>query len=77
MLRDALMLAAEAGANEEETSKTAFYVAGSVLAAWAVVVSIIGFTRHEFPGGRGAARGVMLLSAVLVAATMASAVLTG
>jgi hypothetical protein len=60
-----------------ETSKTAFYVMGSVLAVWAVVVSAIGIARHAtFPPSKGAARGVMALSALLVAATMASAILT-
>ena len=28
-----------------EKSKTAFYIAGAVLAAWAVVVSVVGVTR--------------------------------
>jgi hypothetical protein len=60
-----------------ESSKTAFYVAGILLAVWAVVVSAIGITRHAtFPPSRGVARGVMGLSVLLVAATMASAVLT-
>jgi hypothetical protein len=62
---------------EEETSKTAFYVAGGVLAAFAVVISAIGIRGHEtFPPSRGAARAVMALAVVLVAATMASAILT-
>jgi hypothetical protein len=62
----------------EETSKTAYYVAGSVLAGFAVVISAIGISRHEtFPPSKGAARAVMALAALLVAATMASAVLTG
>jgi hypothetical protein len=62
----------------EETSKTAYYIAGSVLAGFAVVISAIGISRHEtFPPSKGAARAVMALAALLVAATMASAVLTG
>jgi hypothetical protein len=62
---------------EEETSKTAFYVAGGVLAAFAVVISAIGIRGHEtFPPSRGAARAVMALAVVLVAATMTSAILT-
>jgi hypothetical protein len=61
----------------EETSKTAFYVMGGVLAAFAVVISAIGIRGHAtFPPSRGAARAVMSLAAVLVAATMAAAVLT-
>jgi hypothetical protein len=61
----------------EEPSKTAFYLIGAVLAVWAVLVAAVGIARHAaFPPSQGAARGVMLVSAVLVAATMASAVLT-
>ena len=63
---------------EEETSKTAFYVAGAVLAAFAVIVAAIGIRSHEtFPSSRGGARAVMGLAAVLVAATMATAIITG
>jgi hypothetical protein len=62
---------------EEESSKTAFYIAGAVLAAFAVVISAIGIRGHEtFPPSRGAARAVMGLAALLVAATMAAAILT-
>jgi hypothetical protein len=62
---------------EAETSKTAFYTLGIVLALWAVAVSAIGIARHAtFPPSKSAARGVMALSLVLVAATMASAILT-
>ena len=65
-------------AAEEEGSKTAYYIAGAALAVFAVVISAIGIRGHEnFPPTKGASRGVMLLAAVLVVATMASAVLTG
>ncbi len=70
-----LLTAAEHG---EEASKTPFYVAGAVLAVFAVVVSAIGIRRHEnWPSSKRAARGLMALAAVLVAITMATAVLTG
>ena len=63
---------------EEEASKTAYYIAGAVLAGFAVLISVIGIARHAtFPASKGARNGVMLLAAVLVAVTMASAVLTG
>jgi hypothetical protein len=63
---------------EEEASKTPYYLAGGLLAGFAVVISAIGIARHAtFPGSKGARNGVMLLAAVLVAVTMASAVLTG
>jgi hypothetical protein len=77
VLHQALLILAQAEAEAEETSKTAFYVAGSVLAVFAVLVSIVGIRGHErFPGSRGAATGVIGLFALLVAATMATAVLT-
>lgn len=61
----------------EETSKTAFYLAGGALAAWAVILSAVGLTRPDFPGSDGAARGVMAISTVLVIAAAAAAVVTG
>jgi hypothetical protein len=67
-----------AAAHEEETSKTLFYVAGAILAAFAVIISIIGIRGHEtFPASKVAARGIMALAAILVAFTMASAIITG
>ena len=63
---------------EEEASKTPYYVAGIALATFAVLISIVGIRGHEnFPPSKRASRGVMLLAAALVVATMASAVLTG
>jgi hypothetical protein len=68
--------AAAEHAKEEHTDKTPFYVGGGILAAWAVVVSVIGIRAPDFPRTPGLARGVMGLSALLVAATLALAVLT-
>jgi hypothetical protein len=62
----------------EEPSKTAYYLSGGVLAAFAVIISAIGISRHEtFPPSKAASRAVMGVAAVLVALTMATAVLTG
>jgi hypothetical protein len=62
----------------EEASKTPYYIAGGALAAFAVIISAIGITRHDtFPGSKGAMNGVIALALLLVVATMASAVLTG
>jgi hypothetical protein len=73
----ALITFAQAGAEEEESSKTAFYIAGAILAAFAVIVAAVGIRSHEtFPSSRGAANAVMALAVVLVVAVMASAVLT-
>ena len=58
----------------EEHSRTPFFIVGGALAAFAVLVSVLGFIRPDFPGGAVAGRGVMALGAVLVAGTMAMAV---
>jgi plastocyanin len=58
-------------------SKVPFYVAGSVLALWAVLLTAWGISHAgEFPGSQGRGRLVMLTSFVLVATTMTTAVLT-
>ena len=75
MLHAFLLLAAEV-AEEAEPSKTAFYVAGGLFAAWAVVLGAVGLRSPDFPGTQSAARGVMAVSVVLMAASMAAAVLT-
>ncbi|HWI75042.1 MAG TPA: hypothetical protein VNT55_23975 [Baekduia sp.] len=69
----ALLLAAE---EEAEPSKTAFYIFGGLLAVWAVVLSGIGMTSPSFPATTGAKRGVIALTALFVAAAMATAVIT-
>jgi hypothetical protein len=73
----ALLSLATAAPGEEETSKTLFYVLGGLLAVWAIVLFAVGMRSSSFPGSSGAMRGVIAISAVLVAATMASAVITG
>jgi hypothetical protein len=71
-------LLAVAAEGEEEPSKTAYYIAGISLTVFALVVAAIGIRGHDrFPPSRGAARAVMALAVLLVACTMASAVLTG
>jgi hypothetical protein len=73
-----LELLATAAEGAGETSKTPFYIAGIALTVFALVIAAIGIPRHEsFPPTRGAARAVMGLAVLLVAATMATAVLTG
>jgi hypothetical protein len=70
-----LLTAAEHG---EETSKTPFYAAGIALTVFAVVVSAIGIRAHgHWPGSAGVSRAVMGICALLVAATMATAIITG
>jgi hypothetical protein len=62
--------------HSEEGSKAAFYIAAGVLAGWAVLVGALGVLRPAFPNGDGGARVVMLVSGVLMVATMAAAVLS-
>lgn len=69
------LLTVLASVEGEEKSQSAFYLAGGILAGWAVLVSALGM-RGRFPGSDGAARIVMAISAVLVAAACASAVIT-
>jgi hypothetical protein len=64
-------------AAEEESSKTAFYIAGSVLAAAAFGVSAIAIREGSFASDQGTARAVTALFAILVIAAMATAVITG
>ena len=73
MVHALLVLAAE----EAETSKTAFYLCGGLLAAWAVVLGFVGLRSPDFPGSGAAARGIMAVTAVLMVAAMATAVITG
>ncbi|HEX3691921.1 MAG TPA: hypothetical protein VHU13_01140 [Solirubrobacteraceae bacterium] len=58
-------------------SRTPYYIAGGVLVAWALVLSLgIGLRRPEFPANRSAQRAVMAVSAVLVVLTLTTAVAT-
>ena len=65
-----------AAAEAAEPSKTPFFIMGGALAAWAVILSAFGLTRPDFPGSVAAARGVMVISVVLVAGAMIAAVAT-
>jgi plastocyanin len=57
-------------------SKVPFYLAGGLLAGWAVLLGAFGVTHPDFPGSPRRARLVMLTSAVLVAAAITTAVVT-
>jgi hypothetical protein len=59
-----------------EPSKVPFYIAGGALTVWAVALAGIGLTQPEFPYSERGARGVMLLSFVLIVIAIAAAVLT-
>ncbi len=59
-----------------EPSKVPFYIAGGLLAVWAVVVSAIGFSRPSFPFGGAGQRAVMGVSIVLAVLAVAMAIAT-
>jgi hypothetical protein len=74
MLATLIAFATEAA--EEEKSKTAFYVLGSVAAVWAIILFSVGMRSASFPSTPGAQRGVIAISVLVVIGAMASAVLT-
>jgi uncharacterized cupredoxin-like copper-binding protein len=70
----ALYLAPVIGA---EKSKDPYYIVGGALVVWALFVSLgLGLRRPQFPGSAVGQRAVMAISAVLVIATIATAVIT-
>ncbi len=60
-----------------EKSHVPFYIAGGVLVAWAILISMaVGMRKSSFPENDGQQRLVMGISAVLVLATLVTAVVT-
>lgn len=60
-----------------EKSKVAFYVAGAVLVAWALIVSLgLGLRRPDFPGSLQLERATIAVTVVLVLAAVTTAVIT-
>ena len=57
-------------------SKVPFYIAGGVLALWAVVLAAIGLRQPSFPGGSAGQRGVIAISLGLVVIAIGTAILT-
>jgi hypothetical protein len=57
-------------------SKVPFYIAGGVLALWAVVLAMLGLSRPEFPFGQGGQRVVIGVSVTLAAVAIALAIKT-
>ncbi|MEA2307995.1 MAG: hypothetical protein QOG41_789 [Thermoleophilaceae bacterium] len=52
-----------------------FYVIGPALAVWAVIISVIGFTRPDFPRGVGAMRVVIGLTLAIMLTVVLSAMI--
>jgi hypothetical protein len=63
-------------AEKAEPSKVPFFIAGGLLACWAIVMFAVGMRSRTFPGGQSGERGVIAVSVVLVVAAMATAVIT-
>ena len=57
-------------------SKVPFYIAGALLAVWAVVLAINGIRRPDFPSSTGGRRGVIGVSLLLVLGATSMAVVT-
>ena len=62
--------------DDYEPSKVPFYIGGGALAAWAVILGFLGLRSETFPGTVAAQRGVMGISALLVAVAIAMALIT-
>ena len=61
---------------EEEPSKTLYYLAGSALALFAIGISVVGFTKPDFPNSTRQSRAIMLTSVALTAFVMAAVIIT-
>lgn len=53
-----------------------FHILGGLLALWALLVAFLGIARENFPGSRPAELAVGVISVVLVACAIGSAVIT-
>jgi hypothetical protein len=71
-----LLALLQAAAEEAEPSKAPFYIAGAVFAAWAIVLFAVGMRSPNFPASQTVERGVIGVSVVLMAAAMATSVIT-
>jgi len=69
-----LLAAAEHATEEHHKSELPFFVAGGLLVLFAIIISIVGFKKPDFPANEQAARGVMALSVVLVAGALGSGI---
>jgi len=70
------MLALLAEVAEKEPDKTWFYVAGIVLVLWAFGLFVYGMRTSKWPDRISGERLVIVVSVLLVGATMAAAVAT-
>jgi hypothetical protein len=59
-----------------EPSKVPFYIAGALFVVWAVVLAAAGLTVPAFPYNRTGERAVILVSLLLAAASIGTAIAT-
>jgi hypothetical protein len=71
---DLAAILAAAEAVEHEKSEVPFFLAGGLLATFAVAISVFGFKRPDFPATAAAARGVMSASVLLVMVAVGTAI---
>ncbi len=58
-------------------SKVPYFIAGGLLVAWALLLSLgLGLRKPEFPGNASGQRAVIGITALLVLATLTTAVVT-
>jgi len=69
-----LLAAAEHATEEHHKSELPFFLAGGLLVTFAIVISVIGFKRPDFPANEQVARGVMAISVALVGGALFSAI---
>ncbi len=60
-----------------EPSKVPWFIAGGVLALYAVVLATIGLKRPRFPYNKRGERAVIVFSVALMAVAIAMAIITG
>jgi hypothetical protein len=70
----AVVEAAGEHAEEAEKSEVPFFIVGALWASFAVLISVFGFMRPDFPTTAGAARGVMAASVLGWAAAVFTAI---
>jgi hypothetical protein len=54
----------------------AFHGVGIAFAVWAVIVSVLGMRREDFPPSEGAQRAVIVITTLLLAGTIGAAIAT-
>jgi hypothetical protein len=66
--------AASAAAEHEEKSEVPFFIVGGLWAVFAVLISVYGFKRPEFPATASAARSLMAAGVVFWLSAVGTAV---